>query len=192
MGQPDLRHTARSGDAVREEVALARAARRVLDRQCHRDRLRPRLRRLAGRPLPRVRLSAVDPPPPGLHRAPDRPEPAKRGDRPPGQRPSCGKPSPSTASTTDVLQTLHPDVIITQAQCEVCAVSLQDVERSLAGWLASRPHLVSLEPNALADVWRDIDHVAEALGVPERGAALVTRPPGADRHRSPSSARGLA
>jgi iron complex transport system substrate-binding protein len=75
---------------------------------------------------------------------------------------------------TDVLQDLQPDVVITQAQCEVCAVSLQDVERSLAGWLASRPHLVSLQPNALADVWGDIHHVAEALGVPERGAALVT------------------
>ena len=76
---------------------------------------------------------------------------------------------------TGVLQTLQPDVIITQAQCEVCAVSLKDVERSLADWVASRPHLVSLEPNALADVWGDIHHVAAALGVPERGAALVTQ-----------------
>ena len=31
---------------------------------------------------------------------------------------------------------------------------------------------MSLEPNALADVWQDIDQVAEALGVPERGAEL--------------------
>src|SRR5215213_2124245 len=74
---------------------------------------------------------------------------------------------------TDVLQDLQPDVVITQAQCEVCAVSLQDVEQALAGWLASRPHLVSLEPNALADIWKDIHHVAEVLGVPERGVALV-------------------
>jgi iron complex transport system substrate-binding protein len=75
----------------------------------------------------------------------------------------------------ETLQALHPDVIVTQAQCEVCAVSLQDVERSLAIWLASRPRVVSLEPNALSDVWQDIGQVAEALGVPERGAALVTR-----------------
>jgi iron complex transport system substrate-binding protein len=73
---------------------------------------------------------------------------------------------------TDVLPALQPDVIITQAQCEVCAVSLKDVEQALAAWLASRPRLVSLEPNALADVWRDIDAVAKALGVPERGVAL--------------------
>lgn len=75
---------------------------------------------------------------------------------------------------TDVLQTLQPDVVITQAQCEVCAVSLKDVECSLAAWIESRPHLVSLEPNALADIWGEIHHVAEALGVPERGVALVT------------------
>jgi iron complex transport system substrate-binding protein len=75
----------------------------------------------------------------------------------------------------ETLQALQPEVILTQTQCEVCAVSLQDVERSLTNWLDSRPHLVSLEPNALADVWRDIDQVATALGVPERGAALVGR-----------------
>lgn len=75
----------------------------------------------------------------------------------------------------DVLQELQPDVIVTQSQCEVCAVSLTDVERALAAWLDSRPRLVSLEPNALADVWRDIHRVAEALGVPERGVTLVNR-----------------
>ena len=74
---------------------------------------------------------------------------------------------------TDVLQELQPDVIITQAQCEVCAVSLKDVEQALAAWLVSRPHLVSLEPNDLADIWADIHHVAEALGVLERGVTLV-------------------
>jgi len=74
---------------------------------------------------------------------------------------------------TDVLQELQPDVIITQAQCEVCAVSLKDVEQALAAWLVSRPHLVSLEPNALVDIWGDIHHVAETLGVLERGVTLV-------------------
>ena len=82
----------------------------------------------------------------------------------------------------DTLQALHPDVILTQAQCEVCAVSLQDVERSLAIWLASRPRVVSLEPNALVDVWQDISQVAEALCVPERRDSAGDPPPRADRH----------
>ncbi|HYT91397.1 MAG TPA: cobalamin-binding protein [Gemmataceae bacterium] len=72
-----------------------------------------------------------------------------------------------------LLKELRPDVIVTQAQCEVCAVSLKDVERAVCGWLGSRPRVVSLLPNCLADVWNDIGLVAEALGVPYRGDALV-------------------
>jgi len=68
---------------------------------------------------------------------------------------------------------LQPDLIITQAQCEVCAVSLQDVERAVGDWVGSRPSLVSLSPNGLMDVWSDITRVAEALGDPARGAALT-------------------
>jgi iron complex transport system substrate-binding protein len=73
----------------------------------------------------------------------------------------------------DVLRELQPDLVITQCQCEVCAVSLRDVEHALCTWLDSRPRLVSLEPDALTDIWTDIGHVAEALGVPERGIRLV-------------------
>jgi iron complex transport system substrate-binding protein len=75
----------------------------------------------------------------------------------------------------DMLREMRPDVIVTQAQCVVCAVSLQDVERAIAGWIDSRPRVISLEPNALADVWRDIALVADGLGVPERGEALIAR-----------------
>jgi iron complex transport system substrate-binding protein len=73
------------------------------------------------------------------------------------------------------LRELEPDVIVTQAQCEVCAVSLRDVERAVCSWLQACPRLVSLSPNALADVWDSIEQVAEALAVPERGTELVRR-----------------
>src|SRR5215218_3608987 len=46
------------------------------------------------------------------------------------------------------LEALGPDVIVTQSQCEVCAVSLRDVERAVCAWLGRCPRLVSLEPNA--------------------------------------------
>ncbi|MBI1926915.1 cobalamin-binding protein [Candidatus Poribacteria bacterium] len=75
----------------------------------------------------------------------------------------------------DTLKQLHPDVIITQSQCEVCAVSLRDVEQVVCEWLDSRPRIVSLEPNGLSDVWADIGRVAEALGTSERGADLIRR-----------------
>jgi iron complex transport system substrate-binding protein len=73
----------------------------------------------------------------------------------------------------DVLKQLRPDVIVTQSHCEVCAVSQRDVERAVCDWLDSRPTVVSLAPNALADVWDDVRRVADALGAPDRGAALV-------------------
>jgi len=72
----------------------------------------------------------------------------------------------------DKLRALEPDVIVTQAQCEVCAVSLREVERVVCTWLQACPKIVSLMPNALADVWDDIERVAEWLGVPERGQEL--------------------
>jgi iron complex transport system substrate-binding protein len=48
-----------------------------------------------------------------------------------------------------LLDELRPDVIVTQAQCEVCAVSLRDVESAVAR-MTTRPKVVSLNPNSLA------------------------------------------
>jgi iron complex transport system substrate-binding protein len=73
----------------------------------------------------------------------------------------------------EVLDRLQPTHIITQTQCRVCAVSLEDVERALAGSVSSRPVLVALEPNALADIWEDIRRVAAACGVSSSGDELV-------------------
>jgi len=71
------------------------------------------------------------------------------------------------------LRDMRPEVIITQTHCAVCAVSLADVETAVCTWLEGRPRLVALAPNALADVWADLRRVADALGVPERGEALL-------------------
>ena len=71
------------------------------------------------------------------------------------------------------LQQMQPDIIITQAQCEVCAVSLKDVENAVCEWVESRPQIVSLEPNQLSDIWKDFINIAEALGVKEQGHELV-------------------
>lgn len=67
-----------------------------------------------------------------------------------------------------------PDVIVTQTQCEVCAVSLADVERALADWIGARPNLVALAPFALADVYTDIARIGEALGRRAAANALVS------------------
>ena len=62
-----------------------------------------------------------------------------------------------------VLDRLRPTVIVTQTQCEVCAVSLKDVERAVCELVHSQPAIVSLEPMSLADVWRDIRKVGKRL-----------------------------
>ena len=71
------------------------------------------------------------------------------------------------------LERLAPEVIVTQTQCEVCAVSLADVEAAVCDMIGSRPKIVALEPNALEDIFADIERVADALGVAERGADVV-------------------
>ena len=64
----------------------------------------------------------------------------------------------------DVLERLQPTHILTQVQCEVCAVSLRDVERSVASRLASAPEIVPLNPASLADIWEDFRRVGQAVG----------------------------
>ncbi len=73
----------------------------------------------------------------------------------------------------ELLRRLRPDVIVTQTQCEVCAASPKDIEDAVSKWTGVPPNIVSLEPNGLADVWTDIQNVADALGTPERGATLI-------------------
>ncbi|MHB8383628.1 MAG: cobalamin-binding protein [Candidatus Binataceae bacterium] len=73
------------------------------------------------------------------------------------------------------LRELAPDVIVTQSQCEVCAVSEREVEAAVAEWLGMRPKIVSLAPYALADLFTDLKRVATALGAAERGDALAAR-----------------
>ncbi|MBY0226486.1 MAG: cobalamin-binding protein [Hyphomicrobium sp.] len=73
----------------------------------------------------------------------------------------------------DRMRALEPDVILTQDQCEVCAVSLADVERALCTWTGSAARIVSLRPHTLADVYADIETVADAIGRAQAGRDLV-------------------
>ena len=74
----------------------------------------------------------------------------------------------------DMLRDLHPDVILTQTQCEVCAVSERDVTEALRQLTGMAPRVVSLAPYRLADVWHDVERVGQALGRADAAAALVS------------------
>ena len=73
------------------------------------------------------------------------------------------------------LRELRPDVIVTQSQCEVCAVSEREVEAAVAQWLGARPKIVSLAPYGLDDIFTDMQRVADALDARARGMELVER-----------------
>ena len=74
---------------------------------------------------------------------------------------------------TDALQDLKPEVIVTQDQCEVCAVSLPDVEDAVQCFLTPDVKVVSLNPEKLSDIWRDIRNVAAATGRQEIADSLI-------------------
>ena len=64
----------------------------------------------------------------------------------------------------ELLRSLKPDVILTQSQCAVCAVTPADLEETLACWTGAAPILLSLAPDNLHDVWGDLRRVGEAVG----------------------------
>jgi len=73
------------------------------------------------------------------------------------------------------IQELQPTHIVTQMQCEVCAVSLRDVEFALARIVEPRPTILSLQPNSLEDIWADVHYIAENLGNHSTGERLVSQ-----------------
>ena len=71
-----------------------------------------------------------------------------------------------------VLADLEVDLIVTQAVCEVCAVSFDDV-RSAAQRLPTQPEVVSLDPSTLGEVMADIPRLATAANAAEAGDQLA-------------------
>jgi iron complex transport system substrate-binding protein len=69
------------------------------------------------------------------------------------------------------LAELDVDLIVTQAVCEVCAVSYDDVI-AVADRLPSRPSVISLDPSSLADVLADIPRLGEVANVTAEALAL--------------------
>ena len=74
----------------------------------------------------------------------------------------------------DLLEQLRPDVIFTQTQCEVCAVSERDVVKAIQHLTGLQPRVVSLAPYSLDDVWQDVLRVGEALDRFQQAKHLVS------------------
>jgi iron complex transport system substrate-binding protein len=72
-----------------------------------------------------------------------------------------------------LLESLRPDLIVTQALCEVCAVGPAEVDRAVPA-LSSQPRVITLEPRTLEEVFGAIEAVGAAVGRSEHAAALVS------------------
>lgn len=79
------------------------------------------------------------------------------------------------AIDVDELARLKPDLIITQAQCDVCAVRYDDVVsavRATPALLATE--IIALNPSRLTDVLEDIRRIAEATECRDRAEEVIS------------------
>jgi iron complex transport system substrate-binding protein len=79
---------------------------------------------------------------------------------------------------SETLRELEPDLIVTQALCEVCAVSFDDV-RAIAEEISTQPQVMALDPTTLGEVLADVRRLAEATE--DEGAADDLLDDAADR-----------
>jgi iron complex transport system substrate-binding protein len=74
----------------------------------------------------------------------------------------------------ELLESLAPDLIVTQDLCHVCAASPDELAAALAK-ISQRPDVLSLDPLDLGDVWRDILWIGEKTGRRTRAQEFVAK-----------------
>lgn len=100
------------------------------------------------------------------------------------------------------LRALEPDLIVTQDQCEVCAVSLPELEAQVGEWMGGRPEIVSMRPQTLKEVMDEalrlgkamdaLDNAMEVLANLETGLRVLRNKIGVDRTTNPQSLPSVA
>jgi iron complex transport system substrate-binding protein len=95
------------------------------------------------------------------------------------------------------LRELEPDLIVTQDQCDVCAVSQTELEASLADWTGAEPTVFSMKPQTLKEVLDEalrlgrtmdrFDTAMQALANYETGLKGLRNQIGVDRTTNPQS-----
>lgn len=71
-----------------------------------------------------------------------------------------------------MMEKLRPDLIVTQALCDVCAVSAKEVDAAACA-LPGNPQVINLEPMSLDDVLNTINSLAEFAGVEKFGNSVL-------------------
>ncbi|QDT04935.1 corrinoid ABC transporter substrate-binding protein [Rubripirellula lacrimiformis] len=73
---------------------------------------------------------------------------------------------------TQALLDLRPDVIVTQSLCDVCAVSMDQVQ-AVADALPCPPTIVPLEPTSIDDVMDAVRQISAVVGCEDRAGQYV-------------------
>jgi iron complex transport system substrate-binding protein len=71
----------------------------------------------------------------------------------------------------DLLASVRPDLIVTQAVCAVCAVSYEDV-LEVAARLPGKPRVLQQDPSTLGEMLEDVIRLGETAGIPQAGHEL--------------------
>jgi len=71
-----------------------------------------------------------------------------------------------------LLESLKPDLILTQELCDVCAVSYKTVLKAAKMYVADA-QVVSLEPNTIADIFDNVRSVGELTGTRDKAEEVV-------------------
>jgi iron complex transport system substrate-binding protein len=74
----------------------------------------------------------------------------------------------------ELLAGLRPDLVLTQAVCEVCAVPTPSVHEAVAG-MPNPPRVLSLDAHTLDEILASVRQVADAAGEARRGEETVAR-----------------
>lgn len=100
------------------------------------------------------------------------------------------------------LRALEPDLIVTQDQCEVCAVSLPELEAQIGDWTGGAPEIVSMQPHTLKEILDEalrlarameaLDSAMEVLANLETGLRVLRNQIGVDRTTNPQSLPSVA
>lgn len=70
------------------------------------------------------------------------------------------------------LRKINPDVILTQDQCEVCAVSLKDVE-SATKQLVCNAQVMAVNPKSINDILNDVINIGKLTGSLQKAEVIV-------------------
>jgi iron complex transport system substrate-binding protein len=74
----------------------------------------------------------------------------------------------------DFIRSLQPDLIVTQAQCDVCAVKYQDVVDFVDGEPALRQtKVVALNPQYLMQIFQDVVNIGQTVGRLEQATRFM-------------------